>query len=395
MKPNFAEVHNNLGVVFQELNRLAEAEVSYKRAITLKYNYPEAHSNLGNTLKAIGKLREAEASYTKAIILEPNFAEAHSQLGMTLKKLGKLEAAVASLKKAVNLRPNFTEAYNNLGVILKSIGKLEEAEASYNKAIVSNPDFVEVYNNLGNTLKELGKLEEAKASFLKAITLKPNYQSAQHMLNALTGKKTKTAPREYIEGLFDNYAANFENSLKYNLKYKIPISITEIIMKYNKFDSLGSIVDLGCGTGLLGVEIKTMCRYLEGVDLSENMLDKAREKNLYNKLVKQDIINYLSNMSSSFDYFIATDVFIYIGDLSEVFRLIKTRNKTSGKFAFSTEHRDGNDFFLEQTGRFSHSKKYIESLCKKFDYKIQHFETQPLRKEKNKYITGGIYLLDF
>jgi predicted TPR repeat methyltransferase len=100
-------------------------------------------------------------------------------------------------------------------------------------------------------------------------------------------------------------------------------------------------------------------------------------------------------VSLNFDYFISTDVFVYIGDLSDVFRLIKSSNKTGGKLAFSTEHYDGDSFFLEQSGRYSHSKKYIESLCKTFGYELRHFETQALRKEKDEYLTGGLYLLDF
>jgi predicted TPR repeat methyltransferase len=97
----------------------------------------------------------------------------------------------------------------------------------------------------------------------------------------------------------------------------------------------------------------------------------------------------------NFDYFISTDVFIYIGDLYDVFRLIKSGNKTGGKLAFSTEDYDGDGFFLEQSGRYSHSKKYIENLCKTFGYKLRHFETQNIRKEKNQYISGGLYLLEF
>ena len=120
----------------------------------------------------------------------------------------------------------------------------------------------------------------------------------------------------------------------------------------------------------------------------EKMLEKAKEKTVYNKLIKQDLIDYLSNASLNFDYFVSTDVFIYIGDLSDVFRLIRSRNKKNGKLAFSTEDYDGDGFFLEKSGRYSHSKKYIEGLCEKFSYKLCHFETQPLRKEKNKYISS-------
>ena len=120
-----------------------------------------------------------------------------------------------------------------------------------------------------------------------------------------------------------------------------------------------------------------------------------KKKNIYNELIKQDILGYLANSDLNFDYFIATDVFVYVGDLSDVFHLIKSRNKTGGKLVFSTENYDGDGFFLEQSGRYSHSKTYIESLSEKFAYQLRHFKTHPLRKEENQYIIGGLYILDF
>ena len=118
-------------------------------------------------------------------------------------------------------------------------------------------------------------------------------------------------------------------------------------------------------------------------------------KGIYDDLIKQDILGYLASADLNFDYFIATDVFVYVGDLSDVFHLIKSRNKNSGKLVFSTEHFDSADFLLEQSGRYWHSKIYIESLCETLGYTLRHFETQPLRKNKNQYISGGLYILGF
>jgi predicted TPR repeat methyltransferase len=395
LAPQDAEAHSNLGNTLKELGRLDEAEASYTQAIALKPDYAEAHSNLGNTLKELGRLDEAEASHTQAIALKPDLAEAHSNLGNTLKELGRLDEAEASYTQAIALKPDYAEAHYNLGGTLQELGRLDAAEASYRKAIALNPDLAEAHSNLGSTLQKLGRLDEAEASYTQVIVLKPDFGEAKHMLAALTGETTTTAPRDYVEVLFDNYAAKFESSLVDNLEYKIPKVIAEMIRKDSKFGLLGSIMDLGCGTGLFGMEIKQFCEHLEGIDLSRKMLDKAKEKNVYNKLIKQDIADYLSNAILNFDYFISTDVFVYIGDLSDVFRLIKSRNKTGGKLAFSTEDYDGDGFFLEQSGRYSHSKKYIESLCNTFGYELRHFETQALRKSKNQYISGGLYLLDF
>ena len=61
---------------------------------------------------------------------------------------------------------------------------------------------------------------------------------------------------------------------------------------------------------------------------------KAREKNIYAKLTHGDILDYLLKEDLDFDYFISTDTFVYLGDLSDVFRLLKSRNK-SGHQAIS------------------------------------------------------------
>ena len=53
-----------------------------------------------------------------------------------------------------------------------------------------------------------------------------------------------------------------------------------------------------------------------------------------------EIIEYLSQKQLDFDYFIAADVFIYVGELSEVLKIIKNNNKRKGKLVFTTEHEE-------------------------------------------------------
>ena len=176
--------------------------------------------------------------------------------------------------------PDYAEAHNNLGITLRELGKLDEAEASYRKAIALKPDAAGAHSNLGATLTELGRLDDAAASYRRVIALEPENSSAKHLLDALSGNTTETAPLDYVERLFDNYASKFEKSLVANLEYKIPKLIAEIILRDNNADSLGSIIDLGCGTGLVGAEIKQVCTHLKGVDLSQKMLDEAKERYL-------------------------------------------------------------------------------------------------------------------
>jgi len=51
-------------------------------------------------------------------------------------------------------------------------------------------------------------------------------------------------------------------------------------------------VDLGCGYGLMGRYLRSHTRYLVGVDVDKESLERARKKKLYDELVQTDIRNY-------------------------------------------------------------------------------------------------------
>ena len=278
---------------------------------------------------------------------------------------------------------------------LYSQGQLQRALQEAETLAQKFPQSAILLNIKGAVLRDLGQFDASVEAYNKSLAIKPDYASAQHMVSSLTGKTTTSTPKQYVESLFDGYAKKFEQSLVENLEYKIPKMLTDIVVKENGGGLLGSVLDLGCGTGLMGVEIKDYCSNLEGIDLSEKMLGLADAKKVYDKLIHTDILHYLADTDLCFDYFIATDVLIYVGDLTELFRLIKSRNKRKGKLVFSTEHTELDGFQLEKTGRYSHSKTYIEELCAKFKYTISHFSMVNLRKDKGQFLTGGLYILDF
>ena len=395
IKPDYADAYNNMGIALKTQGNLDEAIEAYKKAISIKPNYAEAHNNMGIALREQGKLEEAIGAYTKAIAIKPDHADAHNNIGVALQEQGKLEEAIGAYTKAIAIKSDYAEAYNNMGNAFQDLGNPEKAIEAFKKALTIKPDSAEAYKNMGNALRGKGKLDEAIAAYNKALSIKPHYGSAQHMLSALTGNTQKTAPREYVENLFDGYSKKFEASLVNTLEYKIPKLVRDILIKSNRNRSLGSVLDLGCGTGLFGLEIRDHCSQLEGIDLSNNMLEIAKNKNIYDTLSQSDIVEYLSENPLDFDYYIALDVFIYVGELTEIFRLIGSRNEKPGYLVFSTEHTELDGYHILKSGRYSHSKSYIESLCKKFSYKISHFSTTKLRKEKSSFLTGGIYILEF
>ena len=394
IKPE-AMTYYNKGVILQQQGRLTEALQAYNHCLKLKPIYAPAYYNIGKLLQNQNESEQAIQAYKKTISIQPHYSEAHNNMGMCLHKQGKLEEARLAYNEAIEKNPTYYEAYNNLGNSLKELGRLEAAINAYKKSLEIQPQYADAYSNMGTALQEQGKLEDAIQAYNKALAIKPDYGNAKHLLASLTGKTTNSAPRAYVEPLFDAYANKFDQSLVEKLAYNIPKILTDLTVKLHGSGSLGSIIDLGCGTGLTGLEIKRFCSNLEGIDLSNQMLSQARIKNVYDKLSHIDIIEYLSNVELDFDYFISTDVFVYVGDLSEVFRLIKSRNKKPGKLVFSTEHSEKDGFHLEKSGRYSHSKGFIENLCKKLSYSISHFSETNLRKDRGVFLTGGLYILDF
>ena len=103
---------------------------------------------------------------------------------------------------------------------------------------------------------------------------------------------------------------------------------------------------------------------------------------------------FLSEAELNYDYFVAADVFEYVGDLSEIFNLIGSKNQKRATLIFSTEHSETCEYRLENTGRYSHSKLYIEKLCYEFGYTLSHFEIIKLRKEMHSFLDGGVYILE-
>ena len=222
-----------------------------------------------------------------------------------------------------------------------------------------------------------------------------NILKAEYISDAAGGTGGAYSIEGVSNSLFDGYSLNYDNSLLKKLSYKVPTQMVNFILKNTSNQKLGSIFDLGCGTGLLGQKIKKYCSRIEGIDLSKYMLEEAKKKQIYCKLYHSDIVDHLKENELDFNFYIATDVFMYIGDLSEIFRLIKLRNKRSGFLAFSTEHDEQENYLLQKSGRFSHSKSYIMSLCNNFDYTLDHFEKVKIRKEKDQFLTGGLYLIGF
>eukprot|EP00746_Dinoflagellata_sp_MGD_P055819 gnl/MRDRNA2_/MRDRNA2_242702_c0_seq1.p1 gnl/MRDRNA2_/MRDRNA2_242702_c0~~gnl/MRDRNA2_/MRDRNA2_242702_c0_seq1.p1 ORF type:complete len:377 (+),score=57.37 gnl/MRDRNA2_/MRDRNA2_242702_c0_seq1:159-1133(+) len=246
---------------------------------------------------------------------------------------------------------------------------------------------------------------------------------ARHWAAALRGKTTGAAPEKFVSDVFDDYAENFDNHLVNVLKYQTPQLLKEqLAMILRASDgrlSLGRVLDLGCGTGLMGHLVRELgpVDCLEGVDLSANMLEKARMKGSYDVLrngnLEQAFVpraaacvgtglatDFMPDANDLFGLIVATDVFGYVGNLSRVFQFVRRWIQPRGIFGFSVEEAsDGQQmsesvgYRLMKTGRYTHTLRYIRGLAAENDFNISLNKAANLRYEKGIPVCGRLFVL--
>ena len=204
LKPEFAEAHNDLGVVLGAQGKLTEAIACFEHAVKLKPRYAEAQLNLANALSTLGRLDQAATRYEQALAIDPKLGIAHYNLGDIRKRQRRSEEAVAHYRQAVALMPNVAEAHNNLGHALSELGRLDEAAAHCGRALALKPNFAGAHNNLANALRELGRLDEALAHYDRAVGIDPQFAPAQYNRGVALRSKSR----------FADARASFERALK-------------------------------------------------------------------------------------------------------------------------------------------------------------------------------------
>jgi tetratricopeptide (TPR) repeat protein len=179
IKPDRAEVHNNLGYSLHALGRSEESIAHFKAAVAIAPAYPEAHHNFGNALVALGQCEEAIGHFQEALALRPSYAEARHSLASCLTSVNRHEEALAQYRKAAATGSDDADAYDRHGKTLGRLGRVEEAVAQYEKALSINPRHMEARLSLGEALARLGQIEQALAHYNRACTIDPLHVAAQ------------------------------------------------------------------------------------------------------------------------------------------------------------------------------------------------------------------------
>ena len=191
LKPDLAEVYNNLGNAYYAKEAFNRAIEDYTAAITWNPKYAEAYYNRGNTYYAKKAFDEAIQDHTTAIALNPKYADAYNNRGNAYYEKGAFDEAIADYTaaitwnreesakvyknrgkayytKTINLTSEDAEAYKNQGFAYSRPSDFYAAILDYTKVIELEPKDAEAYYNRGKAWLNISEWPKAKVDLTKA-----------------------------------------------------------------------------------------------------------------------------------------------------------------------------------------------------------------------------------
>jgi serine/threonine-protein kinase len=159
-----------LANAYEKLDRKADAEQTYRRAIALRPHYWATYSVLGAYFYRTGKPDEALAMFDQVVKLAPDSFRGYSNLGAAQFAKNDFPAAIASFEKSLAIRPNYPAA-SNLGTLYYFEGQYGRSADAYRQAIALNQGDYQVWLNFADALFWAKDLEQSKQAYSRARDL--------------------------------------------------------------------------------------------------------------------------------------------------------------------------------------------------------------------------------
>jgi predicted TPR repeat methyltransferase len=349
-----------LGLLYFQREQQAEGIAWVRRSLQQSPNNPHAWNNLANMLVASDAEPEAIDAYVRATDIAPSLVQAWYNLGICYRRTRQIEKSVHAFCKAVELQPADTVVYERFGMLLYGLGRFKEAADVYRQWLKIDAD---------NPVP-------------------------RHMLAAMTGEDVPArADDAYLKKLFDRFSGSFDEQLS-ALGYRAPELLSSALIGQLSARSNVAILDAGCGTGLCGPLLRSVAGKLVGVDLSEGMVSKAHDRQVYDELVVGELVAFMQSRPAEFNAVISADTLVYFGALEQVCAAAYACLLPGGLLAFTLERREEGDepYRIEPHGRYNHRQDYAEAVLINAGFELLEVTHTVLRKERGSDVAGLLLL---
>ena len=366
-----AQVQYNLGAVLKRLNRSNDAIHCFEAALSLDPTHLAACGALANSLAAQGRTGEAILRYEQALTLNPDHGRSLYNLAVLLQTSGQTEDAAVLYQRAVAVEPGFAPAWANLGTILTERGATQDAEMCFRRALDCDSGLADARVNLGLLLHRLGRRDEAlvlaqdadalpmdadfphyalgllfakladidvaRRHLDRSVVLDPGDVAGARLVLASLGAAPapERASDAQLHHLYASRAATWDDNANRTQAYRGHLLVAHLFGALYPDPAALTVLDAGCGTGLVAEALSGRVARLDGVDLSDAMLDRARAKGLYAQVYRADLVAFMNGAPGAYDVITSAATLIHFGDLRPVLAAASNALRPGGRFLFT------------------------------------------------------------
>ena len=192
-EPADDEIISNLGNVYVEANMDNEAIELLTARVKRGKAPAETYGALGRAFLALDRLDDAERSFRSAIALDRENIGVILGLARTIQNKNQAQIALQVVDEAMKLDAEHPAVHHLRGALLGEMNRPDEARASYLKALELDAEFLPAIVSLGYHYTEIGEKDNARAQFEKAI-INDERDFAGHLGIARLEKMTEDHP---------------------------------------------------------------------------------------------------------------------------------------------------------------------------------------------------------
>lgn len=390
--PGDARIFMLAGLMADKSGNVKGAFEALRKCVAMAPDWGPGLLELALLLARQNQFKEAVETAEKVAALEPRNPLVLAGVIDIAHRAGHTEMAVKHLRRGLEMVPGDVQLSQLLAQDLSALGQYEEALQLWGGLLEQQPD--NQYALLGRvkTLLAAGKPAKAIADTTALLALAPG-DSVYAYYNALAhGITPAHQPVELNRHLFDGMAEVYDQHMVRGLRYQLPKIVADKILARYPEKRL-NVLDLGCGTGLLGVCLGRIDGFLIGVDISSKMVEQAARHNVYDRFHTVNLLEALeATPASIYEVITALDVFIYAGDLGEAIPNAHRILLPAGDLYFSCESaaEDGPDLVLQPNGRYVHKRSHVLALCRQAGFESVEIEDMALRYEAGEPVQGFV-----